>query len=206
MTNVCKKCGETVTPDPDDGHCPKCGSKAGYTVSRTFTFKHKIEDGVEKYNKQVKRLKEFQEIYKGTKVEENLAEKIKKLQGIIGDLQSLLPKEPKQIKIDESIKITDEVKVRISKQGVADATDSILQRGDEIVETSNNEIMSELRSLRKENTELHNSNSRLSKLGILGAIGGAAVGLVGSYLITSSSPPQIIIINATNVTNGIIIP
>ena len=44
MANICKNCSKEVIPDPDDGKCPECGSKKGYTVSQTFTIKWKIED------------------------------------------------------------------------------------------------------------------------------------------------------------------
>ena len=97
MTNTCKKCGKTVIPDPVDAHCPACGSKEGYTVGKSQTFKHKIEDSVLKYEKQIERLKKFQELYKGNVVEERLEQEIKKLKSIIQDLEKLPSKKPDKV-------------------------------------------------------------------------------------------------------------
>ncbi len=60
MTNTCKKCNEVVMPDPNDGHCPKCGSSNGYTVSSTLKISYKIEDYTDELmNKQMIEWDEF---------------------------------------------------------------------------------------------------------------------------------------------------
>ena len=51
----------------------------------------RLDYGIKKYEEQIKRLREFQKIYKGTKVEEKLEEEIKKFEGIIQDLENLKP-------------------------------------------------------------------------------------------------------------------
>ena len=216
MTNVCKNCGKTVTPDPDDGHCPKCGSRVGYTVSRTFTFSHKIEDGVSKYNKQIERLKKIQELYKGTKVEEKLDLEIRKFETIIRDLQNLLPKKPgKEVVISDEAKFTEEVIVEKkpetkTKSFTIDAVlieaDSKIKEGDELVDATNGDILTELRESRLENKKLHSKSTMLTILGLAGTFGGLFVGLFGGNFI---KPIQIVfsdnhitpIINATNMTD-----
>jgi|CXWL01.1.fsa_nt_gi DNA repair exonuclease SbcCD ATPase subunit len=201
MPNVCQTCEKEVIPDPIDGHCPNCGSKIGYIVRQTWFFRNKIESAIEKYNDQIERIKKIQEIYKGTKVEENLEKEIQKLQQVIRDLQSLLPKtQSKEIKIEDFGKSEDQVNIDKSEQELAHSTSSFLQKGDDIVKTSTDEIINELRSLREENSKLHNSSSRLTKWGIAYTLIGVLIGVIGSYLITITNPPQIIIINATSGT------
>lgn len=71
MTNICKNCSKEVTPDPNDGKCPECGSKKGYTVSQTFTIKWKIEDEKAEIQKAIdEKFKEYNKfISQGNKVE-----------------------------------------------------------------------------------------------------------------------------------------
>lgn len=209
--SICSKCGKDVTPNLE-GKCPKCGSDK-FTVSNTFTIKYKIEDGISKYDKQIQRLKKFQEIYKGTKVEKNLEIEIQKLKNVIKDLEKLLPEKPdKEILLTDEAKFSDKVIVgkpeTKKKTFTADVilieeANSKIEEGDKVVERSNGEIFDKIEELRIENRVLHNSNSRLSKLGIIGTIGGGVIGLIVSYLITISTQPQIIVVNATS---GTIIP
>jgi len=219
MTNTCKKCGEIVIPDPNDGHCPNCGAKDGYTVSSTLTFQHKIENGIEKYNKQIKRLKEIQEIYKGTKVEENLEPEIEKFKKIIFELEELLSKkyDKENIQSDE-IKFNDDVIVEKfvekkpetkSKTFTADTiltkADDTIKEGDKLIDTTNGDILRELKESRLENNILHSKNTKIAILGLLGTFGGLFLGLFGGHFI---KPIQINfvgetitpIINATNMT------
>jgi hypothetical protein len=51
----------------------------------------RLDYGIKKYQEQITRLKEFQKIYKGTKVEEKLEDEVKKLEVIIQDLENLKP-------------------------------------------------------------------------------------------------------------------
>jgi len=49
---VCTACKEEV-PDDTSGACLKCNAMDGYTLSKTWTFRHKIEGSVEKYDNQI---------------------------------------------------------------------------------------------------------------------------------------------------------
>ena len=206
MTNVCKSCGEIVTPGPDGSPCPNCGSMAGYTVSSTFTFRHKIKDGISKYDKQIERLKKFQEIYKGTKVEENLEVKIKNLKKVIKDLENLSLKKPdEEITLSDGFKGSDEVIVEkfiVKKEPetktkpftihtilVKDEADSKIKEGDKEVETSNNAIFEELKIIRQENIKLLENTKPKSKSRhfveyLLVFFLGAVASYVGTYFYT----------------------
>ena len=197
MTNTCKSCGEIVTPGPDGSPCPNCGSMAGYTVSNTFTFRHKIEDGISKYDKQIERLKKFQEIYKGTKVEENLEVKIKNLKKIIKDLENLSLKKPdEEIILADEFKGSDKVIVEkfIEKEPetktktftidtvlVKDKADSKIKEGDKIVAATDRELLEDV--LKNQNIttgKIQNIEDRLShKETILLGLG---IGIIGSII------------------------
>ena len=71
MPNTCKNCEKIVTPDPKDGHCPECGAKAGYSVSRTWTLRHRIEDERDEIKRIIdKKFKEYDEYIKQGKNQE----------------------------------------------------------------------------------------------------------------------------------------
>jgi len=91
--------------------------------------------------------------------------------------------------------------------------DSKIKEGDELLDTTNGDILRELRESRLENTKLHNKNIKLNSkntkiaiLGLVGTFGSLFFGLFGGHLI---KPIQIVfngnpitpIINATNMTN-----
>ena len=198
MTNVCKNCGEIVTPGPDGSPCPNCGSMAGYTVSSTFTFRHKIKDGISKYDKQIERLKKFQEIYKGTKVEENLEVKIKDLKKVIKDLESLSLKKPdEKITLSDEFKCSDEViveKVIVEKEPetktktftidtvlVKDKADSKIKEADKIVAATDRKLLEDILQNQNITTgKIKNIADRLShKETILLGLG---IGIIGSII------------------------
>ena len=195
----CLECNEPLQPysaNEPRPSCPKCGSKKRKLV-RAVNEKV-IIDKVENYNKQITRLKEFQEFYSGTKVEEELEKEIGGLTDVIHNLNFFIKEKPlKEITEKDQAKFTDKVIVEKFKISEDDAS-SILKKGDDIVDASNNEIMKELGTLKDDNKKLHKANSRLTIIGILGTIGGVLIGLFGSYLITISTIPEIIIINATS--------
>ena len=51
----------------------------------------RLDYGIKKYQEHIAKLKKFQKIYEGTKVKEKLGDEIKKLEGIIQDLENLKP-------------------------------------------------------------------------------------------------------------------
>lgn len=199
----CNNCGFQVDPK-HTGACPNCGKQEGYKIIAVINESIKINEAVKKYEKQIDRLKQFQKVYASTKVEQKLEDEINKLREVIKNLQIL--QSLKEAKRDEFIQ-TPTTELKTEKEIPEKvSTDDILKKGDEIVDASNNEILHELRLIREENIRLHKLNSKLTRFGIFGTIGGVVAGLVGSYLITVSASPTIIIVNATNVTNGFTIP
>ena len=65
MTNTCKNCEEIVIPNPDDGSCPKCGAKAGYTVLKTWNITQRIGDQRETIKSTIdKKFQEYDEYIK----------------------------------------------------------------------------------------------------------------------------------------------
>jgi len=176
----------------------------GYTVSRTWTLRHKIKDGISKYDKQIERLEKFQEIYKGTKVEENLEVKIKNLKKVIKDLEKISLKKPdKEHTLSDEFKGSDEViveKVIVAKEpetktktfttdAILVEADSKIKEGDKEVETSNNAIFDELKIIRRENTKLLENTKPKSKSRhfveyLLVFLLGAVASYVGAYFYT----------------------
>ena len=205
MTNVCKSCGETVTPGPDGSSCPNCGSIKGFTVSSTWTFRHNIENGISRYNEQIERLKKIQEHYKETKVEEKLEEEIKKLKKIIDDLNNLLIKQEKEVIVKDEVKFTDEVIVEKNTHTKTFTTGAILvkeaeskiKEGDKVVDVSNRDIWDLVEDLRLKIEKAERKNTRFAVIGI---IVGAILGFLGSYIVAIITAPKIPTVIFTNGT------
>jgi len=194
---VCKACKEEV-PDDTSGACPKCKAMEGYTISKTWTLRHKIEGGISKYDKQIDRLEKFQEIYKGTKVEENLEVKIENLKKVIKDLKKISLKKPdikvvsEKVVLDENVVVIKNAETK-TKTFTVDAilveADSKIKEGDKEVERSNNDLFEELKNIRKENKKLLKNTKPKSKLRhfleyALVFLLGAGASYVGTYFYT----------------------
>ena len=198
MTNVCKNCGETVTPGPDGSPCPNCGSLDGYTVSKEWILRHKIEDGISKYDKQIERLEKIQEIYKGTKVKENLEVKIENLKKVIKDLEKISLIKPGTKVVSDKVGLSENtVVVKNSETKTKTFTvDTILvkavskiKEGDIEVERSFDGIVKELKIMRKENEKLLENTKPKSKSRhiveyLLVFFLGAVASYVGTYFYT----------------------
>jgi len=106
MTTVCKNCDKIVIPHKDDGHCPNCGSKVGYTVRKTTILKHRIEDERDEIKRAIdKKFHEFDYfIQKGKNVE--FYSTIKK------SLERQVPKFLKQVENDVKERLELEEKER----------------------------------------------------------------------------------------------
>ena len=194
---VCKACKKEV-PDDTSGACPKCKSTEGYTISITLTLSHKIEAGISKYNKQIERLEKFQEIYKGTKVEENLEVKIENLKKVIKDLEKISLIKPGTKVVSDKVGLSENtVVVKNSETKTKTFTvDTILvkavskiKEGDEEVERSNDAIFEELRLIRQGNTKLLENTKPKSKSRhfveyLLVFLLGAVASYVGTYFYT----------------------
>ena len=152
----------------------------------------RLDYGIKKYEEQIKQLREFQKIYKGTKVEEKLEEEIKKFEGIIQDLENLKPtviarsikseetkKSQKPGKIvqvvSESIGIDEQVSEKLDESAKTaeesqKTTIDILQKISEERKQENVELRKQIGKLQKSSDANHGQAIRVAWTFGIGAI------------------------------------